>query len=310
MNRKSSFFDMQFITSSISTTMVLLLLGLVVYFVIAADKLSTYARENIAFFILIDDNTKETDILQFQKQLNQKPYVKQTTYISKNQALKEQTEAMGTDPTEFLGYNPFSASIEVKLNAIYTNTDSLRWIKNDIQSHKQVVELSYPQELLNAVNQNIQKLTIILLGLAILFYEYSRFYKDNLFEKYADEIMDSLIFIPGKVSIDIYSGISGICWGIVYLFKRGFLGGNINDILYELDRKLMIYSNYTEEDKKSVLSYIKYRKDYSESLYEKSLLCSEYKAEILSIGNKYCGILYNEKDIINIIWENWMYKNG
>ena len=168
MNRKSSFFDMQFITSSISTTMVLLLLGLVVYFVIAADKLSTYARENIAFFILIDDNTKETDILQFQKQLNQKPYVKQTTYISKNQALKEQTEAMGTDPTEFLGYNPFSASIEVKLNAIYTNTDSLRWIKNDIQSHKQVVELSYPQELLNAVNQNIQKLTIILLGLAIL----------------------------------------------------------------------------------------------------------------------------------------------
>ena len=168
MNRKSSFFDMQFITSSISTTMVLLLLGLVVYFVIAADKLSTYARENIAFYILIDDNTKETDILQFQKQLNQKPYVKQTTYISKNQALKEQTEAMGTDPTDFLGYNPFSASIEVKLNAIYTNTDSLRWIKNDIQSHKQVVELSYPQELLNAVNQNIQKLTIILLGLAIL----------------------------------------------------------------------------------------------------------------------------------------------
>lgn len=148
------------------------------------------------------------------------------------------------------------------------------------------------------------------LGLAILFYEYSRFYKDNLFEKFADEIMDSLIFIPGKVSIDIYSGISGICWGIVYLFKRGFLGGSINDILYELDRKLMIYSNYTEEDKKSVLSYIKYRKDYSESLYEKSLLCSEYKAEILSIGNKYCGILYNEKDIINIIWENWMYKNG
>ena len=71
MSRKpGSFFDMQFVTSSISTMLVLLLLGIVVFFVMAANNLSVYVRENIAFSILISDDMKETDILRFQKQLN------------------------------------------------------------------------------------------------------------------------------------------------------------------------------------------------------------------------------------------------
>ena len=169
MSRKSgSFFDMQFITSSISTMLVLLLLGIVVFFVMAANNLSVYVRENIAFSVLVSDDMKEPDILHFQKQLNKEPYVKQTTYISKAQALKEQTEAMGTDPAEFLGHNPFTASIEIKLNADYANSDSIAWIKDEIQSNKQVIEINYPQDLLDAVNSNIRKISIVLLGLAAL----------------------------------------------------------------------------------------------------------------------------------------------
>ena len=68
---------------------------------------------------------KEADILKLQKKLNQEPFVKQSEYISKKQALKEQTEAMGTDPEEFLGYNPFTASLEIKLHSDYANSDSI-----------------------------------------------------------------------------------------------------------------------------------------------------------------------------------------
>ncbi|WP_072531335.1 cell division protein FtsX [Bacteroides ilei] len=169
MRKKTgSFFDMQFITSSISTMLVLLLLGLVVFFVLTANNLSVYVRENIAFSILISDDMKEPDILNYQKQLDAEPYVKETTYISKTQALKEQTEAMGTDPAEFLGYNPFTASIEVKLNADYANSDSIEWIKEDILSNKHVMEINYPQDLLDAVNRNIRKISLVLLGLAAL----------------------------------------------------------------------------------------------------------------------------------------------
>ena len=114
MGKKStSFFDMQFITSSISTMLVLLLLGMVVFFVLSANNLSKYVRENISFSVLVSDDMKEADAIKFQKKLNAEPFVKETYYISKEQALKEQTEAMGTDPAEFLGYNPFTASIEI-----------------------------------------------------------------------------------------------------------------------------------------------------------------------------------------------------
>lgn len=169
MSKKAgSFFNMQFITSSISTTLVLLLLGLVVFFVLSANNLSVYVRENIAFSIQLSDDMKEPAIIEFQKKLNKEPFVKQTTYISKEQALKEQREAMGTDPAEFLGYNPFNASIEVKLNADYANSDSIAWIKDAILSNKHILDVDYPQDLLDSVNNNIRKISFALLGLAAL----------------------------------------------------------------------------------------------------------------------------------------------
>ncbi|MBQ3191106.1 MAG: permease-like cell division protein FtsX [Bacteroidaceae bacterium] len=166
--RPNSFFNMQFITSSISTTLVLLLLGMVVFFVLSANNLSNYVRENIGFTVLVSDDMKEPEALKFQKILNEKTYVKESAYISKEQALREQTEAMGTDPAEFLGYNPFTASIEIKLNAEYANSDSIAWIEKEILANKMVMEVSYPQDLLDSINQNLQKVSLFLLGLAAL----------------------------------------------------------------------------------------------------------------------------------------------
>lgn len=167
MKRKSrSFFNMQFITASISTMLVLLLLGLVVFFVLTANNLSVYVRENIAVSVQLSDDMPEREILQYQQQLNKAPYVKETTYISKTQALREQTEAMGTDPAEFIGHNPFNASIEIKLNSVYANSDSIQWIQDELLSNKNILEVNYPQELMDSVNRNLQKISLVLLGLA------------------------------------------------------------------------------------------------------------------------------------------------
>ena len=164
----NSFFNMQFFTSSISTMLVLLLLGMIVFITLSANNLSNYVRENIGFTILVSDDMKEPEALKYQKLLNEKAYVKESAYISKEKALKEQTEAMGTDPADFLGYNPFTASIEIKLNAEYANSDSIAWIEKEITANKKVMEVSYPQDLLDSVNRNIQKVSLFLLGLAAL----------------------------------------------------------------------------------------------------------------------------------------------
>lgn len=158
---------MQFITSSISTMLVLLLLGMVVFFMLTANNLSVYVRENIGITLVLSDDMKESSIIAFQKQLEKKNYIKKTTYISKAEALKEQTQAMGTDPVEFLGHNPFSASLELKLAADYATTDSIAWIEQELRrSNKYIMEVNYPQELLDSVNRNIRKLSLFLLGLA------------------------------------------------------------------------------------------------------------------------------------------------
>lgn len=163
-----SYFDMQFVTSSISTTLVLLLLGLVVFFVLGAHNLSVYVKENINFSILISDDMKESDILKLQKKLDKEPFVKATEYISKKQALREQTEAMGTVPQEFLGYNPFTASIEVKLHSDYANSDSIVKIEKKIKKNTNIQEVLYQKDLIDAVNDNIRNISLMLLGLAVI----------------------------------------------------------------------------------------------------------------------------------------------
>ena len=166
--KSKSLFDMQFIMSSISTTLVLLLLGLVVFFVLTAHNMSVYVRENISFSILISDDMKEADILKLQKKLNQEPFVKQSEYISKKQALKEQTEAMGTDPEEFLGYNPFTASLEIKLHSDYANSDSIAKIEKLIKKNSNIQDVLYRKELIDAVNENIRNISLVLLALAVV----------------------------------------------------------------------------------------------------------------------------------------------
>ena len=152
---RASLFDLQAVTSGISTTLVLLLLGAVVFFVLAAGNLSVYVRERINFSIVLASDTEERDILRMQKELNALPFIKGTQYVSKERALKEQTEAMGTDPAEFLGYNPFNASIEVKLKSAYANADSIAQIEKRIKKNAHVQDVVYQEELIDAVKANL-----------------------------------------------------------------------------------------------------------------------------------------------------------
>lgn len=161
-------FDMQFITACISTTMVLILLGLMLFLVLSAHRLSVYVRENLNFTVLLNNDAPESAILALQKRLDSEAFVKASAYISKEEALKEEVETTGSDPVEFLGYNPFSPSIELKLHAAYANADSVAWIKERILADKLVTDVDYRQGLMDSVNRNISKLSIGLLAVAAL----------------------------------------------------------------------------------------------------------------------------------------------
>ena len=154
--------------SIISIALVLFLLGLVFLIGLLGNKLSVYVKENISFSIVLKDNLRESDIKRMQKALDVLPYIKSTEYISKEQAAKELEEELGENPETFLGFNPLLASIEVKLHSEYANADSLRLIEKKIKNYTSVSDLLYRKDMMQMVNDNVKRVSLILLVLAVM----------------------------------------------------------------------------------------------------------------------------------------------
>jgi len=158
----------QLMTLCISTSMVLVLLGLVVFSVQTSRNLSHWVKENLTVTVVLNDEVSVGDAKRFQQDLVRRPFSKDVLYISREQALKEQTDAMGSDPSEFLGMNPFPATLELQLHSDYANADSLAWISDELRKNPEVTDVAYQVDLMDSVNRNLAKLNILLLVLAVL----------------------------------------------------------------------------------------------------------------------------------------------
>ena len=166
--RSGSRRGMQMVTLCISTTMVLVLLGLIVLSVQTSRNLSSWVKENLTVTVMLGDDASVNDAKRLCRELYHRPYSKNIDYVSKEQALKEQTAAMGSDPSEFLGMNPFAATLELQLHSDYACRDSLKWIEKELKKNPKVTDVAYQEDLMDMVNKNLQKVNIILLILAAL----------------------------------------------------------------------------------------------------------------------------------------------
>ncbi len=156
------------LTSTVSISLVLLMLGTLLLMLVNAGKLSDYVREQIGFTLVLKDNLKEAEIKRLEKVLAASDYVKSTRYIDKETAAMELTRDLGEDFMGFLDYNPLFASIDVKLFASYTNSDSLVIIESEFLEYPQVEEVFYQKDLLGVINENVRKISIFLLVISIL----------------------------------------------------------------------------------------------------------------------------------------------
>lgn len=163
----TSFFNSR-LTSTISISLVLFLLGLIALMGLLANSLSVYVRENISFSIVLKDDMKDVDVKKLQKRLDISPFVKSTEFISKERASKELEEELGENPEAFLGFNPLLASIEVKLKSEYANPDSIGVIEKSIRSNTNVRDVLYRKDLLQMVNDNMKRIGLLLFSLAAI----------------------------------------------------------------------------------------------------------------------------------------------
>jgi len=153
-----------YLISLISISMVLLLLGIVGLLLLNAQVLSKYVKENMCFSLIIKDNVKEPDIKLYQKTLDTYPFIKSTEYITKERAAKSLQEELGEDFIETLGYNPLSPTINVYLYSEYSNPDSIANLEKFFLSATEIVdEVAYQQNLVHLINDNVKKISLILL---------------------------------------------------------------------------------------------------------------------------------------------------
>ena len=160
---------LQSVTLCISTALVLILLGLVVFSTLLGRNLSSYVKENLVVTMMLEQDMTDTEAQTMCRGLAKRPYIKSIHFISKTQALKEATKEMGTDPSEFTdGVNPLPSSVDLTLKSDYANNDSLKWIAKELKQYPKVSEINYQRDLVEAVNRNLTKIGLVLLVLAVL----------------------------------------------------------------------------------------------------------------------------------------------
>ena len=148
---------------TISISLVLIVVGMLVFILLNARAVSEHVKRNIGFAVIVKDNTNEAEIKRVQKILDTQPYVYASKYITKEQAAKSFKKEMGEDFERILGANPLLPSIEIKLNPAYANNDSLAMIEKGLARFDIIHEVYYQKSMIESINENIRRITILFL---------------------------------------------------------------------------------------------------------------------------------------------------
>lgn len=152
-----------YLVATVSITLVLFLVGMMALLVLNAGRLSDYVRENVGFTLILDEDVREVEVLRLQKILSATEFVKTTRFVDKEEAAKELAKDLGEDFVGFLGFNPLFSSVDVKLHAAWMQADSLTILERKFLEYPQVKEVYYQRDLVKVINENVQRLSILLL---------------------------------------------------------------------------------------------------------------------------------------------------
>jgi len=157
-----------YLTTIVSITLVLFMLGLLGLILLNSKKLGDHVRENIGFSIIMNPGVKEARIMELKKNLDASEFVKYTEYITPEEAAEELQNELGEDFIGFLGFNPLLPSIDLRLNAQYANIDSLKVIESHLLENTDIKEVYYQESLVEMINKNVRRISFFILIFSFL----------------------------------------------------------------------------------------------------------------------------------------------
>ena len=151
-----------YLSSVISISLVLLLVGVASMLLVNARSVSDYFKENMQVSVLMKDSVPEEKAAAFAESLLDERYIKTATFISKEQGEAELADLLGEDFVDIFETSPIPASVEITLDADYVSSDSLEVVKEEISKSPLVAEVNYQGSLVDALNANLNKISLIL----------------------------------------------------------------------------------------------------------------------------------------------------
>lgn len=244
------------ITSTISIAMVLVLLGITILILFMGQGFSKFVKENMSFSIMLNEEVTDTQINAIRKNIDTQPFVKSSRFISKEQAKEQLIKELGEDPEELLGYNPAQDCIEIFLKSEYANSDSIAVINSRIRQQTNVSDLLYRQEAVDFINNNLSKVTTILLLLAavLLFISFTLIRNTIRLSVYSKRFLIHTMKLVGATSAfirkpfllnNVFTGIiagllaNGILFSLISYFGKEY--AELSAILSQRDM-LVIFS--------------------------------------------------------------------
>ncbi len=180
-------FRNSYLTSAVSVSLVLCLIGLECVLLLSAGALVTRMRENMTVTAVLSQEADSTQCARLEKILDGAHCCSSYTYVSREQALEEHISSLGEDPSAFLGYNPLSASYEIHPTDAYSNPDSLAQLAEHLQDLPYVTEVLYPRDLADLMSNNVHEFSFILLIVALAL------------------LLVSMVLIVNTIRLQIYS---------------------------------------------------------------------------------------------------------
>ena len=156
-----------YVTSVISISLVLVLMAAAAVFAANAGGVARWFKENMAVSVLLKQSTSEKEGKALCEELASRPYVKESRFISKEEGAEEMKGLLGEDFLSVFESSPIPISIDLKLDGDFITRDSLEWVKKDLLANKHVEEVVYQETLVETLNANLRRISLVL-GVVIL----------------------------------------------------------------------------------------------------------------------------------------------
>jgi cell division transport system permease protein len=203
-----------YFTTTISVALVLFLVGLECLVLLSAHELMRQVKENVVLSIVMKEDNTADEIERTKRMLSAAPYCLDYSFISREEALQEHIANLGEDPSAFLGYNPLTDAFEIRLQALYAHSDSIKKIETRLLNLPYVDKVVYQKDVVKVLDNNLNEISLILLAVALAL------------------LVIALVLISNTIQLQVYSkrfliNTMRLVGATPWVIKWPFIGRNI-----------------------------------------------------------------------------------